>query len=160
MCLCVRTHFPLPCVYVFVSQKKKKRMGNCPTLLKRVCCVQYNLPHPPLKVTMAFEWSCGVPLCQNFFPSPLCVCVFVSLKKKKTWRKEIFINSFKNGENCIPLLRFSIIILTSFMVNYIHSPPLDGWKKGFKNSKKKRVLKNLKFLIIGGVDNSLSRRIK
>ena len=53
----------LVCVCVFVSKKKKKRMGNCPTLLKRVCCVLYNLPHPPLKVTMTFEWSCGVPLC-------------------------------------------------------------------------------------------------
>ena len=57
-------------------------MGNCPTLLKKVCYMQYNLPHPPLKVTMAFEWNCGVPSCQNPFPSPLCVCVFVSQKKK------------------------------------------------------------------------------
>ena len=30
--------FFLSPVYVFVS-KKKKRMGNCPILLKRVCCV-------------------------------------------------------------------------------------------------------------------------
>ena len=30
---------PLPCVCVFVSQKKEKRMGNCPTLLKKVCYV-------------------------------------------------------------------------------------------------------------------------
>ena len=28
----------LPCVCMFVSQKKKKK-GNCPTLLKRVLCV-------------------------------------------------------------------------------------------------------------------------
>ena len=71
--------FPSPlcvCVCVFVSQKKKKkRMDNCLTLLKKVCCVQYNLLHPPLKVTIAFEWSCGVPLYQNPLPSPLCVCV-------------------------------------------------------------------------------------
>ena len=78
-------HTPL-CVYVcvFVSKKKKekKRKGNCLTLLRRVCCVQYNLSHPPLKVTMAFEWNCGVFLYQNLFPSPLCVCVCF-LKKKK-----------------------------------------------------------------------------
>ena len=71
--------FPL-CVCVCFS---KKRMGNCPTLLKRVCCVQYNLPHPPLKVTMTFEWSCGVSLCQNPFLSPLYVCVcFLKIKDK------------------------------------------------------------------------------
>ena len=73
LCVCV-------CVCVCFS---KKRMGNCPTLLKRVCCVQYNLPHPPLKVTMAFEWSCGVRLCQNPFPSPFCVCVCVFVSQKK-----------------------------------------------------------------------------
>ena len=48
--------------------------------LKRMFCVQYNLPHHSLKVFMAFEWSCGVPLCYNLFPSPLCG--FVSSKKK------------------------------------------------------------------------------
>ena len=75
LCVCV-------CVCLFL-QKKKKRMSNCLTLLKRVCCVQYNLPYPPLKVTMTFEWSCGVLLCQNPFPSPLCVCVCMCLFLKK-----------------------------------------------------------------------------
>ena len=75
LCVCVYV-----CVCLFFL---KKRLGNCPTLLKRVCCVQYNLFHPPLKVTMFFEWSCGVPLCQNPFPSPLCVCVCLFLKKKE-----------------------------------------------------------------------------
>ena len=74
--------FPSPLyVCVFVSQKNKK--GNCPTLLKRVCSVQYNLPHLPLKVIMAFEQNCSVPLCQNPFPSLLCVCSFFKKKKKK-----------------------------------------------------------------------------
>ena len=73
--LCKNPFSSLLCVCVLVSQKRKN--GNCLTLLKRVCCVQYNLPHPSLKVTMAFKWSCGVPLCQNPFPSPLCVCVCV-----------------------------------------------------------------------------------
>ena len=67
------------CVCLFL----KKRVGNCPTLFERVYCMQYNLPHPPLKVTMAFKWSCGVLLCQNLFSSPLCVCVFASQGKKK-----------------------------------------------------------------------------
>ena len=48
------TLFPsLMCV--FVSQKKKKKKDNCPTLLKKVCCILYNLPHPFLKATMAFQ---------------------------------------------------------------------------------------------------------
>ena len=40
VCLCVRIHFLLHCVCVcvFVS-RKNKRMSNCPTLFKRVCCV-------------------------------------------------------------------------------------------------------------------------
>ena len=84
-----QNHFPFSlvyvCVCVFVSKKKEKkekeRMGNCLTLLKRVCCVQYNLSHPPLKVTMTFEWSCSMFLCQNQFSSPLCV--YVSPKEKK-----------------------------------------------------------------------------
>ena len=80
VCLCVRTHLSLPCVYVCLFFKKK---GNCPSLLKRVCYVQYNLPHPLLKVTMAFEWSCSALLCQNIFPSLLHVCVRVCFKKKK-----------------------------------------------------------------------------
>ena len=75
-------------LYVFVFQKKKKK-SNCPTLLKKVCCVQYNLPHHPLKVTVDFEWSCGIFLCQNSFPCPLCVCVFVSKKKKSNNQKII-----------------------------------------------------------------------
>ena len=81
--LLCQNSFPLPCVCVCVCFSKK-RMDNCPTLLKRVCCVQYNLPHPSLKLTMTFEWSYVVPLYQNPFPSPLyiCVCVFVSLKKR------------------------------------------------------------------------------
>ena len=71
--------FPSPlCVCICFSKKKK---SNCPTLLKRVCCVQYNLPHPPLKVTITFEWSCGVLLCQNPFFSFLCVCICFSKKK-------------------------------------------------------------------------------
>lgn len=28
----------------------------------QLTCVQYNLPHPLLKVTMAFEWNCSVSL--------------------------------------------------------------------------------------------------
>ena len=83
--LLCQNSFPLPCVCVCVCFSKK-RMDNCPTLLKKVCCVQYNLPHPPLKVTMAFEWSCGVPLCQNFCPSLLCVCVCFSKKKIISFR--------------------------------------------------------------------------
>ena len=70
--------FPsLLCVCVCFS---KKKIGNCLTLFKRVCYVQYNLSHPLLKVTMTFKWSYGVPLCQNLFSSPLCVCV--CFKKK------------------------------------------------------------------------------
>ena len=75
--------FSLVCVCVCVCLFLKKRMGNCPTLFEKVYCMQYNLPHPPLKVTMAFKWSCGVLLCQNLFSSPLCVCVFASQEKKK-----------------------------------------------------------------------------
>ena len=66
-------------------------MGHCSTLLKRVCCVQYNLSHHPLKVIMTFEWSCGVLLCQNLFPSPLCVCVFVSQKKKRKKKEWVIV---------------------------------------------------------------------
>ena len=72
--------FPSPlCVCVCFS---KKRMGNYPTVLKRVYCVQYNLSHPPLKVTMTFEWSYDMSLCQNPFSSPLRMCVCLFLKKK------------------------------------------------------------------------------
>ena len=39
--------------------------------------------HPPLKIIMAFKWSYDVPLYLNFFPSPLCVYVFINKKKKK-----------------------------------------------------------------------------
>ena len=78
--LCQNIFLSPLCVCVFVSPKKKR--GNCPTLLKRVCYVQYNLSHPPLKITMAFEWSCSVSLCQNPFSSPLCVCVCFSKNKK------------------------------------------------------------------------------
>ena len=46
------------------------------------------VPHSPLKVTMAFEQSYGVLLCQNHFPSPLYVCVCFSKKKKKKKRKK------------------------------------------------------------------------
>ena len=36
-------------------------------------------------IIMAFEWrSCGVPLCDNHFPSLLCM--FVSQKRKKDKR--------------------------------------------------------------------------
>ena len=90
--------FPSPlcvCVCVCVCFSKKKKEGNCLillkkvyTLLKRVCYVQYNSFHPPLKVTMAFEWSCDVSLCQNPFLSPLCVCVFISPKKEKEKKKD------------------------------------------------------------------------
>ena len=57
------------------------RMGNCPTLFKRVCCVWYNLPHPPLKVWLLS----GVVVClcvRTPFHLP-CVCVCFSKKKKK-----------------------------------------------------------------------------
>ena len=90
VCLCFRIHFPLPCVCVCLFLKK--RMGNCPTLFKRVCCVQYNLHHPsPLKVTMAFEWSYGMLLCQNPFPSPLYVCVCLFLKKEKEKKEWVIV---------------------------------------------------------------------
>ena len=46
------------------------------------------VPHPSLKVTMAFEQSYGVPLCQNHFPSLLCVCVCVCFSKKKKKKKK------------------------------------------------------------------------
>ena len=74
---------------------------NSPIFLKRVYCVQYNLPHPLLKVTMSFEWTCGMPLCQNPFSSPLCVCVCFSKKTlpyffnhQKTHSKFLHIFSF------------------------------------------------------------------
>ena len=82
-------------------------MDNCPTLLKRVCCVQYNLLHPLLKVTMAFEWCCDVPLYQNLFPSPLCMCVFVSQKKKK-----------KTMGNCLTLFKKMCCV----QYNLLHPP--------------------------------------
>ena len=44
--------------------------------------------HPPLKVKMTFEWSCGVSLCYNYFLSPLYVYLFLK-KKKKTSKPEI-----------------------------------------------------------------------
>ena len=74
--------FPSPlCVFFY---KKKKKKGNCPTLLKRVCCVQYNLPYPSLKVNMAFEWCCGgLRVRTPFHLSCVCVCAFVSQKKKE-----------------------------------------------------------------------------
>ena len=74
----VKIHFPLSSVCVFVSQKK--RMGNYLTLLKRVYCVQYNLSHPPLKLS-------EVVMClyvRTLFPFPYA-CVFVS-KKNKTFK--------------------------------------------------------------------------
>ena len=73
--------FPSPlCVCVCFS---KKRMSNCLILLKIMYYAQYNLSHTPLKVTITFKWNCGVPLYQNLFPSPLCVCVCVDFSKKR-----------------------------------------------------------------------------
>ena len=66
------------CVCVFVSK------DNCPTLLKRVCYVQYNLSHIFLKVTIIFEQSLWcVFILEPIFLSLMCVCVCVFLKKKK-----------------------------------------------------------------------------
>ena len=39
VCLCIRISFPLSCVCVWLLKKKKIIMGNCPTLLKRLCYV-------------------------------------------------------------------------------------------------------------------------
>ena len=116
---CVGTHFFLPCVCVFISQKKKKKTkkGNCSTLLKRVCCVQYNLPHLLLKVTMTFEWSCGVPLCQNPFSSPLCVCcVFVSFKKKK--KKVLETKLINQPKSYTPSVLFVLFEKSNFLREY------------------------------------------
>ena len=45
---------------VFVSKKKEwVIISHC----LRECCVWYNLPYISLKVTITFEWSCGVSLC-------------------------------------------------------------------------------------------------
>ena len=80
VCVCV-------CVCFSKKEKEKKEWVIVLRCLQEcvVCSITY--PHPPLKVTMAFEWSCGVLLCWNLFPSPLsCVCVFVSQKKKKKFR--------------------------------------------------------------------------
>ena len=83
---------------VKLVRNKKKRMSNCHTLLKRVFCMQYSLPHLHLKVTMTFEWSCGVLLCQNSFLSPLCVCVFVSQKSMTNNIRRKKVNSFISNE--------------------------------------------------------------
>ena len=52
---------------------------------------------------MTFEWSCGVPLCYNLIPSPLCVCSFLKKKKKKkiiilTMSNETFLFEKKNRD--------------------------------------------------------------
>ena len=41
-----------------------------------------NLSHPSLKVILIFEWSYGMSLYWNPFPSPLYVCMFVFFFKK------------------------------------------------------------------------------
>ena len=66
------------CVCLFLKKKKKNGLIVPHYLIE--CCVWYNLSHPPLKVTMTFQWSCS---CQNPFLSPLCVCVCVCLFLKK-----------------------------------------------------------------------------
>ena len=73
---------------LYVCLFLKKEEDNCLILLKRECCVQYNLFYSPLKVTVAFEWSYSIPLCQNLFSSLLCVC-FVSRRKKNAQLKAI-----------------------------------------------------------------------
>ena len=115
-------------------------MGNYPTLLKRVCCVQYNLPHPPLKVTITFEWSCGVPLCQNLFPSPLCVCVYLFLKKKK--KKKRSLTKIRNGskissQRWLEYKYTKSLFLNTLKFNYLPAKT--------KQKKKKKVF----FLVLG-----------
>ena len=76
----------LPCVCVCFSKKKKKKKRVIVPHYLTECCVQYNLPHNFLTVTMTFEYSCSIFLCQNPFPTSLCV--FVS-KLKKIINKKI-----------------------------------------------------------------------
>ena len=91
---------------LYVCLFLKKEEDNCLILLKRVCCVQYNLFYSPLKVTVAFEWSYSIPLCQNLFSSLLCVC-FVSRRKKNAQLKAIdnhiinFSQDLRNNTNVL-----------------------------------------------------------
>ena len=59
-----------------------------------------NLPHLPLKATMAFEWSCDVFLCafilEPIFPLP-CVCLFLKKKKKDFYNDDFFFLSNKKS---------------------------------------------------------------
>ena len=49
-------------ILFFLFWKTHTRTSTCKGEGKRFC-VWYNLSHPPLKVTITFEWSCNVPLC-------------------------------------------------------------------------------------------------
>ena len=82
--LCVRTTFSLPCVCVCVFLKKKKGMGNCPTLLKRVCCM-YSITCPTLFKSYHGFWVelwCAFML-ESLSLSLVCLCVCVCFSKKK-----------------------------------------------------------------------------
>ena len=49
------------------------------------------MSHPFLKVTMTFEWSCGVLEVRTSFAllcMCVCVCLFLKKKKKKKKKKE------------------------------------------------------------------------
>ena len=48
------------------------------------------------KVTMAFEWNCGMLLCQNPFLSPLCVCVCFSKKKNIFFNLLLFSSTYSS----------------------------------------------------------------
>ena len=50
------------------------------------------MPHPLLKVTIAFEWSCVVFVLELLSISLVCVCLFLKKRKKKkglTWDLEV-----------------------------------------------------------------------